>query len=226
MTELASQEWLGALDGLAGGATEPIARFRYDLVGGRWWWSEGMYALHGFEPGEVIPSTQLMLAHKHPDDRTRTEHTLQAVMATGEPFCCRHRILDASGAVHLVLSLGEGVCDASGAVTAVHGFFIDVTASTGREVQEQAYEAVQRSAETRAVIEQAKGILIGVYGIDAPSAFELLRWHSQQTNTKLRGLAADLVDHFSHGQAHGTSAQRRARDYLASLPLSSAPGLG
>ena len=144
MTELASHSGSPRWTGSQAELTEPVARFRYDLVGRRWWWSEGMYALHGFEPGEVIPSTQLMLAHKHPDDGTRTEHTLQAVMATGEPFCCRHRILDASGAVHLVLSLGEEVCDASGAVTAVHGFFIDVTASTGREVQEQAYEAVQR----------------------------------------------------------------------------------
>ena len=35
MAELVSQEWIGALAGLAGGATEPVARFRYDLVGGR-----------------------------------------------------------------------------------------------------------------------------------------------------------------------------------------------
>lgn len=122
-----------------------------------------------------------------------------------------------------MLSLGEGVCDASGAVTAVHGFFIDVTDSTRREIEEQAHEAVQRSAEHRAVIEQAQGILIGVYGIDAQSAFELMRWHSQHTNSKLRALAAELVHQFSQGQADGTSAQRRARDCLASLPLSGTP---
>jgi hypothetical protein len=226
MVELVSHEWTGALDGLAGGTTEPVARFRFDLISGRWWWSEAMYALHGFAPGEVIPSTQLMLAHKHPEDRTRTERTLEAVMATGQPFCCRHRILDASGTVHIVLSLGEGACDASGAVTAVHGFFIDVTASTAREVQQQAYEAVQRSAETRAVIEQAKGILIGAYGIDADAAFALLRWRSQHTNTRLRVLASDLVDHFSRGQANGTSAERRARDYLGTLPLRGTLGTG
>lgn len=40
-----------------------------------------MYALHGFAPGEVI--TELMLTHKHPDDRTRTGHTPQTVIAAG-----------------------------------------------------------------------------------------------------------------------------------------------
>jgi hypothetical protein len=226
MVELVSHVWTGALDGLAGGTTEPVARFRYDLVSGRWWWSEGMYALHGFARGEVIPSTELMLAHKHPDDRTRTEHTLHAVMETGEPFCCRHRVLDAGGTVHTVLSLGEGVCDTSGAVTAIQGFYIDVTESTRRETEAVAHEAVQRSAETRATIEQAKGVLIGAYGIDADTAFDLLRWASQQTNTKLRLVASNLVDHFTHRQAAATSAQHRARGLLQAISESgiSAPG--
>ncbi len=226
MVELVSHVWAGALDGLAGGTTEPVARFRYDLISCRWWWSEGMYALHGFAPGDVIPSTELMLAHKHPDDRTRTEHTLQAVMETGEPFCCRHRVLDFAGTVHVVLSLGEGVCDTSGAVTAIQGFYIDVTESTRREIEAVAHEAVQRSAETRATIEQAKGVLIGACGIDADTAFDLLRWTSQRTNTKLRLVASNLVDHFTHSQTDATSSQHRARGLLRSMSESGVPAHG
>ena len=45
----------------------------------------------------------------------------------------------------------------------------------------------------RAVIEQAKGMLMLVYGISAQRAFEILVWRSQQTNTKLREVAAGLV---------------------------------
>jgi hypothetical protein len=226
MVELVSHVWTGALDGLAGGTTEPVALFRYDLIGGRWWWSAGMYALHGFAPGEVIPSTELMLAHKHPDDRTRTEHTLQVVMETGEPFCCRHRVLDAGGTVHTVLSLGEGVRDRSGVVTAIQGFYVDVTESTRREIEAVAHEAVQRSAETRATIEQAKGVLIGAFGIDANTAFELMRWTSQQTNTKLRLVASNLVDHFAHSQAGAPASQHRARGLLQSMSKSGIPAHG
>ncbi|AYF74169.1 ANTAR domain-containing protein [Nocardia yunnanensis] len=42
----------------------------------------------------------------------------------------------------------------------------------------------------RAVIEQSKGMLMTVYGLSPEQAFRVLRWRSQETNTKLR----DLVD--------------------------------
>ncbi|MGK8512954.1 ANTAR domain-containing protein [Nocardia asiatica] len=45
----------------------------------------------------------------------------------------------------------------------------------------------------RAVIEQAKGAVMLVYGVDADEAFTLLRVRSQETNTKLRVLAANVA---------------------------------
>ncbi len=53
--------------------------------------------------------------------------------------------------------------------------------------------AVTEIANNRAVIDQAKGMLILVYGVDEDAAFEMLRWRSQSTNTKLRTLAEQLV---------------------------------
>jgi hypothetical protein len=47
---------------------------------------------------------------------------------------------------------------------------------------------------TRAVIEQAKGILISEEGVDADRAFELLREISNQQNVKLHEVAQRLVD--------------------------------
>lgn len=40
-----------------------LGEYRYDLVREEWWWSPDMFALHGFAPGEVVPSTALALAH-------------------------------------------------------------------------------------------------------------------------------------------------------------------
>lgn len=49
---------------------------------------------------------------------------------------------------------------------------------------------------SRAPIEQAKGILMAAHGLDADAAFNLLRTHSQNTNTKLHDLARTfLADH-------------------------------
>ena len=205
---------IDGLIALGGGTNEPVARFRFDAVDDTWWWSPAMYALHGFSPGEVVPTTALLMAHKHADDRARTEGRLRAVLRTGEPFCCRHRIVDAAGRVHLVLSLAEGTCDENGTVVAVHGYFIDVTESFGRAVEVEAHAAVTRATESRAVIEQAKGILMGVYRIDPDAAFNLLRWHSQQTNTKIRVLAEGLVRQITESPDDELSPARLLSAYL------------
>lgn len=48
----------------------------------------------------------------------------------------------------------------------------------------------------RALIEQAKGVLMVVYNIDADAAFDLLKEQSEQTNIKVRFLAEQLMPDF------------------------------
>ncbi|MFF2027241.1 ANTAR domain-containing protein [Streptomyces sp. NPDC058171] len=60
-------------------------------------------------------------------------------------------------------------------------------------MQESVDEVVAELEKSRAVIEQAKGMLMVAYGIGADRAFDVLTWHSQQTNTKLRTVAERLV---------------------------------
>jgi AmiR/NasT family two-component response regulator len=48
--------------------------------------------------------------------------------------------------------------------------------------------------ESRAVIEQAKGVLMAQRHVDAEQAFEMLREASQRYNRKLREIAAGIVD--------------------------------
>lgn len=64
----------------------------------------------------------------------------------------------------------------------------------------QAYWAAQHLADqldtaikTRAVIEQAKGILMAQHGCSPDEAFDMLSRTSQHTNTKLRDVAAQIV---------------------------------
>jgi GAF domain-containing protein len=71
----------------------------------------------------------------------------------------------------------------------------------------QLYEASRRLAEqlqdamrSRAVIEQAKGILMAERRCDEATAFDLLRAASQRQNVKLRDVAQRLVD--SKGEDH------------------------
>ena len=65
-------------------------------------------------------------------------------------------------------------------------------AEAHHELGEQARH-MRIAMESRAVIEQAKGVLMAQQGVDAEQAFEILRGASQRANRKLRDIAAGVV---------------------------------
>jgi hypothetical protein len=216
-----NQPWdqpFNPLVAVAAGTSEPAARFRFDVVTGSWWWSPGMFALHGFEAGDVEPSTDLLMAHKHPEDLLATEDTLRGVLTTGEPFCCRHRVVDAHGRIREVLSVGEGFCDDDGNVIAVQGYFVDLTDAFSHAGS--ARPQTPTSLERVIALEQAKGILIGAFRLTAGAALELLRWRSEETGTEVELIAQGLVAEFvSVEEDDDLSPARRACTYLGLKPL-------
>ena len=58
-------------------------------------------------------------------------------------------------------------------------------------------DLLRHIAASRVIIEQAKGVLMFVYGVDADGAFDVLKWRSQATNVKVRVVAAEFVDGIS-----------------------------
>ena len=91
-----------------------------------------------------------------------------------------------------VVVLGERFHDNMGEVIGTQGFYLDVTPSN-KQRQESITEAVAEIADSRAAIEQAKGVLMCVYGIGPDAAFDILKWRSQDANVRLRALAEQLV---------------------------------
>ena len=86
---------------------------------------------------------------------------------------------------------------------AKRGVFAYIIEGTPEELQSAIDITLQRFAEyrnlqgafgRRAVIEQAKGILMARYAINAEKAFELLREHSQNRGRKLVDVATAVVD--------------------------------
>jgi fructose-specific component phosphotransferase system IIB-like protein len=152
--------------------------------------------MHGYEVGAVQPTTDLVLSHKHPDDYGQVAATLDEIRRTSGAFSTRHRIVDTRGDVHHVVVVGDQLFDDGSQVVGTHGFYVDVTPSMQNAHDEGVTEAVAEIAEARSGIEQAKGMLMLIYRINAESAFELLKWRSQETNTKLRALAEQIVEDF------------------------------
>ncbi|MBF4998202.1 ANTAR domain-containing protein [Nocardia sp. BSTN01] len=177
------------------GAGDPqgVGRFRFWFAEGRWEWSDEVARMHGYAPGQIEPTTELLLEHKHPDDRDRVEATLVTSVEDHAPFSSRHRIVDTDGTVRDVLVVSEPMLDASGEVIGTQGYYVDLTDSVDRQRRALLDEELPAVIERRAAIEQAKGILMFVYRISAEQAFRVLAWRSQETNVKLQELAAQLV---------------------------------
>ncbi|KRD15386.1 antitermination regulator [Mycobacterium sp. Root265] len=203
---------------LAGGEHQHVGWFRFHFADERWEWSEQVQRMHGYEPGAVEPTTELVLAHKHPDDYGQVAATLAEIRRTGAAFSTRHRIVDTRGNTHHVVVVADQLfADDGSTVIGTHGFYIDATpsAQTGtREQQERVSEAVAEIAEARSGIEQAKGMLMLIYRISADAAFELLKWRSQETNTKLRALTEQIAKDFLELDYHELLPHRSVYDRL------------
>ena len=191
------------------GADLNVGAFRFWFVGQRWEWSDEVARMHGYEPGTVEPTTELLLSHKHPDDRRHVQELLDQALHQGGSFSSRHRFIDTSGREHTVIVLADRMHNDDGAVVGTEGYYIDLS-DTVDQARTKALDALLPDLfESRAAIEQAKGVLMVVYRIDADQAFAMLQWRSQETNTKLRALAAQLVAELDTVQYQPDSLRRQ-----------------
>ena len=170
-----------------------VGRFSYRIAENRWEWSDEVAQMHGYAPGTVTPTTELILSHKHPDDKPTVAELIDQVRKHGVPFSSRHRILDTAGKIHVVVVVGDRSYGPGGKVIGTSGFYVDVTDDFDADIQHSLDEVVAGIAESRAVINQAMGIIMLTHGVSADDAFKVLTRQSQQTNVKLRTVAARFV---------------------------------
>lgn len=204
-----------------------VGSFRFWFVGQRWEWSDEVARMHGYEPGSVEPTTKLLLSHKHPEDRAHVQDLLDYALRSGESFSSRHRFIDTRGQVHDAIVVADRMLDESGAVLGTAGHYIDLTDTFDEARQEMLDEALPDLFENRATIEQAKGVLMYVYRVNAEQAFRVLQWRSQETNVKLRALAKQLLDEVTSLANPSTVAQGQFDHLLLTvherIPAESSP---
>lgn len=175
--------------------------FRLELPAERWTWSDEVYLMHGFDPGDVVPSTDLIVSHKHPEDSAHLVGLLREAAAGPTPFSCVYRMLDARGSNRVLGIVGSGRRDGGtdedgGTTTTLEGYFVDLTDSYREAVQREATASILASSLSRSTIEQAKGIVMAALGVSGDEAFAVLRRFSNDSNTPLREVADHLVSGF------------------------------
>lgn len=85
----------------------------------------------------------------------------------------------------------------------------DDPAAVGERLASLDTESLQRLAATQPTIEQAKGMLMARYGIDADAAFALLSRWSSERHVKVRELSRRVVEQGSAPDPQPFGALRR-----------------
>jgi GAF domain-containing protein len=101
-----------------------------------------------------------------------------------------------AGSLNLYSEQAHGFGDLDEALLRLYTTAADAAIANARRYAQARDLATQLSQalDSRAVIDQARGILMATHGIDADQAFALLAKESQNTNVKLREVAARLVE--------------------------------
>jgi hypothetical protein len=183
-----------------------VGSFTMDFGNQRFSWSAEVAAIHGYAPKSVEVAAEFVLAHKHPDDRARVRTLLNDVVENRSALSSKHRIVDVGGGVHEVVVVSKSLPGDDGFPVGLQGFYVDISAVFDNQVDDAVDIAVAEFAAHRAVIEQAKGMVMLAYNIPADRAFDVLKWRSQQSNTKIRSLCELIVkravDEISVGDAN------------------------
>ena len=192
-----------------------VGRYTYCPATDEWWWSDTMFRLHGFEPGEVVPTTELVMRHIHPDDLEAAFESREQVLERQEPFSFLHRIVPADNKPRVVIAAGH--LDHDGDAPVIAGHLIDLTDVRRGAVDSELNRAVDDFVDHRAVIEQAKGVLAQLYSVDVDTAWALLRAFSSDTNRRVRDIAEVLVSAASNDRTPAKHAPLSAHRLLERL---------
>lgn len=155
-------------------------------------WSDAMYAIHGYERGDVVPTLATGFAHLEPAVQAQAHDLWEELLTSDAPVAWYYTLTNAQGRRRHVLAVAELIKGEAGDEE-VRGYLVDITTSVRDDAHRDANLAVARSAESRALIEQAKGILMALQGISAEAAYLHLSHYSQHTNRKVSLLARDVV---------------------------------
>jgi len=104
-------------------------------------WSSELWPLYGLEPYGCEPSYEEWRKIVHPDDRDRTEQTIQEAVRRGEPFSVEWRAHVATGPERWLMSRGRPLQDGDHRVERYLGIVMDITERKRVEEEKKALQA-------------------------------------------------------------------------------------
>jgi hypothetical protein len=174
-------------------------------------WSDELYRIHGYERGEIVPTLDLGISHFVPTDRDAARSLWDTLLSQGGPASAYFSLRDVKGKVRKVLISGDYIRhdhEGSSEPVGVWALVVDLTRSVHADTARIANDAVAALAVNRAVIEQAKGTLMGAGGLSADDAFEVISRRSQITNRKTIAVSQSIIDLATRRDPHDPDRSR------------------
>ena len=172
--------------------------YDWDVVADTNAWSDQLYRIYGYEPGEMNVGYETFISHIHPDDRERILAIHRHSYATGEPYDMVERIVRPDGEVRHLASNGQVVTDETGTPVRMLGTCIDITDRVRAEQSRE--EHAERLGESRARQQQAteindhvvQGLTAALYALELED-LDRARDYIRQTLDAARGMMTDLA---------------------------------
>ena len=172
-----------------------------DTAGRIFYFNRAAEQLYGYSRQQMLGANVMELLVE-PVDQISAEEIMSSVLS-GHRWSGQFRVRRSGGAV-IVVRITDTPISEHGRVVGVIGVAEDIAGDSSVDAAAVSERIESRSArladqmrqamESRAVIEQAKGMLIGAHGCTPDQAFQMLSESSQRANRKLHDLATAMVE--------------------------------
>ncbi len=113
-----------------------VGNWAWDLKTNRVQWSDEVYRIYGYRPGELLPAVDQLISAAHPGDREMVRKTMEEALHQNKLFNIDFRIVLADGSVRYVNSVADKFRrDPEGNPIKLYGIIQDIT---GRKQVEEA----------------------------------------------------------------------------------------
>lgn len=166
-----------------------------DLTTQQMTWTQQMFRLVGWDPGQSVPTEQAILQMIPKEDRQEFQQVITAAKNQGKPYELEHRVFRADGVLRYFISRGEAVFDARGQLIRLVGTVTDITERKQTELE---LRRLQAQLEVQATIDSLTQVS-NRYQLDI---FLDLEWQRCQHSTSTLAILMIDVDHFKAFNDH------------------------
>ncbi len=117
-------------------------------------WSDQVFRLLGYEPGEIEADAENYMNHIHADDKEYVDKILAETILNKKSFSYEYRLVKKDGSICYVEASGKSYCDQKGNITKMAGFVQDISK------RKQATSELQTAKEKAEVANRAKSTFL------------------------------------------------------------------